>query len=299
MKIAVLGATGMLGSQVLKTLEEGHSHQLTATNRNGHVVHSSSGSSTKIVDLDAGSIDARSIVDLIGDCDWWINCIGVIKPYIHDDNPIEIARAIAINSLFPAILTQAADDSKSRLIQISTDCVWDGADGRYSELDHHNAADVYGKSKSLGEVRSNYSHIIRCSIIGRELRGKASLLDWFLSQEQSATLQGFSNHHWNGITTLQFAKICKGIIEQNVTLKPLQHLVPRDQVSKHELLNLFAQYFRRQDITMTPFATEVPINRTISTVDQGHNEKLWLCGDYPCPPSIEESIAELASDQAT
>lgn len=294
MKIAVLGASGMLGSQVLRTLEVGQQHQLVATCRSGSTPVSIDPTSTVLVELDAETISAREIAALIGDCDWWINCIGLIKPFINDTNPSEVARAITVNSLFPAFLAQAAETSNTKVIQIATDCVWNGADGGYSEIAPHNATDVYGKSKSLGEVNAASMFSIRCSIIGREIRNHVSLLDWFLGQDKGAALNGYGNHLWNGVTTLQFARVCKGIIEQNMSLKPLQHLVPEDSVSKYELLKLFAACFDRQDITITAFDPEVAIDRTLSTVDPAHNAQLWQCGGYDQPPSIEDSVAELA-----
>jgi dTDP-4-dehydrorhamnose reductase len=297
MKIAVLGATGMLGSQVLSTLEEVQGLQITATYRDDHADRVATNGAARLVELDATHADIDHVADQIGDCDWWINCIGVIKPFIHDDQPEEVAQAIRVNSLFPATLTEAATRSRSRMIQISTDCVWDGVDGNYSETAPHNATDVYGKSKSLGEIQSDFTHTIRCSIIGREIGSQVSLLDWFLGQPQGASLNGFENHHWNGVTTIQFAKICQGIIEQNLPLTPLQHLVPSDQISKYDLLKLFAQHFGRSDLTISPFNTDTPINRTITTNDSIQNATLWLCGGYAAPPSIAESIIELAGVQ--
>ncbi len=298
MKVAVLGATGMLGSQVLKTFEEGHQHQLTATCRPGNLVKISDEISANVVELDAIAVDAQNIIDLIGGCDWWINCIGIIKPYIDDTSPSEVAHAICVNSLFPAILAQAAKANGNNVIQIATDCVWDGLSGGYFETSHHNASDVYGRSKSLGEVRSSFMHFIRCSIVGREIKNHLSLLDWFLGQTNGAQLRGFINHHWNGVTALQFARVCRGIIEQDMALKSIQHLVPAGQVSKHELLRLFAKHFERHDISILPSNSDESVDRTLKTTDPAHNAEMWRCGGYQTIPDIDQSVAELAAQSA-
>jgi len=296
MKIAVLGASGMLGSQVLKEIRSRSQLEVIASYRTQQRLSASAahdGSNRTIV-LDASSTSVEQLKKQIGDCDWWINCIGVIKPYIHDDVPSEVASAITTNGVFSARLAQAADETRTRLIQIATDCVWDGVAGEYSEQAHHNATDVYGKSKSIGEVRSEYSHYLRCSIIGRQAGSGVSLLDWFLGQPAGATVNGFQNHHWNGVTTLQFAKICCGIIEQDMSPKFMQHLIPADHVSKYELLQLFADSFNRTDIQVRPFMADPAINRVLTTLDMANNLRLWQVGGYDSPPTIAESVAELA-----
>ena len=100
------------------------------------------------------------------------------------------------------------------MIQIATDCVYSGKTGGYNEDSLHDALDAYGKTKSLGEVRSSTFLNIRSSIIGPEINHKVLLLEWFLKQPKGAVLNGFSNHLWNGVTTLQFAELCLTIIKK-------------------------------------------------------------------------------------
>jgi dTDP-4-dehydrorhamnose reductase len=293
-KVAVLGATGMLGRQVLATLRQAPGLDVVATCRPGSRSAGLPIEERGIRPLDASATDVGEMLEAVGDCAWWVNCIGLIKPFIHDDNPNEVREAIRVNSLFPAILAQAAGQAGAHIIQISTDCVWDGRDGGYSEGHHHNATDVYGKSKSLGEIDVDACHTIRCSIIGRLPGQNTSLLDWFLSQPEGATVKGFTNHHWNGVTTLQFARVCEGIIRTDFALPILQHLVPADQVTKHDLLRMFARHFGRADIRIEAFETDVGIDRTIATEHEDINRELWRCGGFDSPPTIEESVAELA-----
>ena len=103
-------------------------------------------------ELDAKGADVSAIAEAIKGAEWVVNAIGIIKPYIHDDNPEEVETAIRVNALFPHFLGQAAEQTGAKVIQIATDCVYSGEKGGYVETDAHDALDVYGKSKSLGEA---------------------------------------------------------------------------------------------------------------------------------------------------
>lgn len=209
--------------------------------------------------------------------DWVINCIGVIKPYCGD-----VVRAIKVNALFPHTLP-------SRTIQIATDCVYSGKKGDYVETDVHDATDVYGQTKSLGEA----SHVknLRCSIIGPEVNHHVSLLDWFLGQDKA---QGFTNHYWNGITTYHFSKIVQGIIREGIDLLSLQHVVPADKVTKADLLRIIKKAYGRKT-TVTNTEAPESIDRTLSTVNPKLNQALWRAAGYSKPPTIKQMIEELAA----
>jgi len=131
--------------------------------------------------------------------------------------------------------------NRARLIQIATDCVYSGAKGGYLESDAHDPLDVYGKTKSLGEPFDGSMLNVRCSIIGPELKGTVSLLEWFLANPDGAELNGFAHHRWNGVTTLQFAQLCETIIAGNayealLRVSHTHHFVPNDALDKFELL---------------------------------------------------------------
>jgi dTDP-4-dehydrorhamnose reductase len=154
-----------------------------------------------------------------------------------------------VNALFPHKLAQC----RIKTIQIATDCVFDGIKGHYNEIDNHNALDVYGKTKSLGWVKAEHFLNLRCSIIGLEKAHKKSLLEWFLNQP----VNGFKNHIWNGISIVTFAKICKGIIENNFWFYGLQHIVPNSSMNKVDILKVFASVFKREDIVVKDIAAPV------------------------------------------
>jgi len=283
MKIAIFGATGMLGSTVLEVFSKTN-HEIVATARK---------QSERFVKFDAQNFNENELISVLNGCDYAINCIGIIKPYIHDDNSFEVQRAIEVNGLFPHKLAKAAEKTGTKIIQIATDCVFDGAKGNYLETDKHNALDVYGKTKSLGEVVSENVLNLRCSIIGPELKGKTSLLEWFLNQPRDAQINGFTNHLWNGVTTLAFAKICVGLIENNSWHNGLQHIVPDDFVTKAQLLKDFAIIFDRKDIKIKDFGAQEAIDRTILTNNPLKNQQIWKNAGYFEIPKINKLVEEM------
>ena len=283
MKVAILGSTGMLGSMVRRFLSERPEYDISVIDRPS---------------FDAEAPFLRPILtDFLRGQDYAINCIGIIKPRIDEQKAHSVERAIRVNSLFPHALAAAADSVGCRVLQIATDCVFSGATGGYTESSPHDALDVYGKTKSLGEVRSPNVHHLRCSIIGPELAGrpKDSLLEWFLGQPAGSMLKGFNNHRWNGVTTLAFAKICHGIMSQGVELQRVQHVVPGNSATKAELLDQFRYCCQRKDIHIEEVQAEGSIDRTLTTDQFFGNELLWEFAGYDSPPTIQQMIEELAA----
>jgi dTDP-4-dehydrorhamnose reductase len=272
-KVAILGIDGMLGSAVFKIFSQ-NKFNVIGINR-------------KTLDVQYAAVN--DIKAAIKGYDYIINCIGLIKPYIHDDNPFDVERAIEVNASFPHKLSHCG----IRTIQIATDCVYDGIKGNYIETDKHNALDVYGKTKSLGEVSSENFLNLRCSVIGREIKNKKSLFEWFINQPPNAEVNGYKNHYWNGTTTYAFAKICKGIIENDLWFHGLQHIVPANAMTKLGMLKLFADVFSRKDINIKEINAEESIDRTISTLHALTNKQLWEAAGYSQIPSIEYLIAEI------
>jgi dTDP-4-dehydrorhamnose reductase len=179
-----------------------------------------------------------------------INCIGIINTYCKDNNPIGIEKAVRVNSMFPYMLSEvtALFLPNTKIIQIATDCVYDGEKGAYIESDKFTPKDVYGRTKSLGEVVNNNFLNIRTSIIGPEIKGFTSLLEWFLRTKENS-VNGFTHHKWNGVTTLQFAHLCSEIILKDnfneFRLKsPILHYVINSDLNKYELLMIFKQVFK-------------------------------------------------------
>ena len=173
MRVVVLGASGMLGSMVLSELAGDGTLEVTGTVRPA---------------LDAECAGVDDLARLLDGASWAVNAIGVIKPYIRDDEAAAVERAVRVNGLFPHLLARAAERTGCRVLQIATDCVYSGTIGNYREDAPHDALDVYGKTKSLGEVNSPAVHHLRCSIIGPEPKAHVSLLDWFLGPPSGSGL---------------------------------------------------------------------------------------------------------------
>jgi dTDP-4-dehydrorhamnose reductase len=289
-KILILGASGMLGSQLLKYFNKSQ-FQIYSTKRD-------SVTNPNQFRFDAAIDNVSRITNKIIGVDYVINCIGVIKPHILNSNPESIEKSIRVNSLFPHILNSDAMDKNYRIIQIATDCVFSGKHGSYNEISPHDPQDVYGKTKSLGEVRSNNFMNVRSSIIGPEEGRSTSLWEWVVNQPLNATIDGYTDHFWNGVTTKVFAELCFGLINRDIFRAGTFHFLPENTVSKFELVKQIAGRNNRLDIKITPKTTGDAINRTLGTLDPAFNVAMWNSAGYSTPPKIEEMVkaAQLSSN---
>jgi dTDP-4-dehydrorhamnose reductase len=248
-KILILGVTGMLGHALFDRLS-GHKYldvHATARSTEGLSLWFPNDLFERIrgnVDADNFDTIIRVIADLKPNV--VINCIGIIKQMAAAQDPII---SISINALFPHRLALVCKVANARMIHISTDCVFNGAKGGYSENDSSNATDLYGRTKFLGEVYYPHCVTLRTSIIGHELKGKHSLIEWFLAQK--GKVQGYTNAIYSGFPTVEMARIIGEYIIPNTDLKGLYHL-SSDPISKYELLRLVAEKYKKQ-IEIEPF----------------------------------------------
>jgi dTDP-4-dehydrorhamnose reductase len=176
-----------------------------------------------------------------------INAVGIIKQLPSSKN---VVKTLSINSIFPHKLVEVADRYSAKLIQISTDCVFDGEKGNYTEEDVSNATDVYGKSKNLGEIVGANCLTLRTSIIGRELQTSHSLVEWFLSS-RGKKIKGFSNAIYSGFPTIVLADIIADLIHNHKDLAGLYH-VSSEPINKLELLKLLNKAYRAE-VEIKPF----------------------------------------------
>jgi dTDP-4-dehydrorhamnose reductase len=227
--------------------------------------------------------------------DYVINCIGAIPQKYVQGSVTQIRQMIELNTLLPQILNELSDTHGFRTIQIATDCVFAGTARKYSEDSFHDAMDLYGVTKSLGEKYSLNAMVIRCSIIGKNDATNSSLHNWLLAQNRDATVTGFKNHHWNGITTLAFARIVSGIIRDSLFKPGIQHVVPSDEVTKYQLLEIIAEVNGRHDLHIMPVDHEMTIDRTLTSLHPKRNELLWASAGYEHVPSISELVCEMDS----
>lgn len=242
MKMLILGVTGMLGSAVFRSLFRDSNLEVFGTVRQVDQVKYFSTVQAKNI---LTGINAESYHCLIKAFtqvrpDVVINCIGLIKHIADGNNPL---RAIAINAQLPHQLSELCQLTNSRLVHISTDCVFSGSKGFYTENDVPDAKDVYGRSKLLGEVHEPHAITIRTSIIGHELSSNRSLLDWFLSQQNE--VKGFNKAIFSGLPAIELSNVIKELILNHQDLFGLYH-VAGNPINKYELLQLVAKTYNKQ-----------------------------------------------------
>lgn len=215
MRVTVVGSGGMAGHVIVRYLQQ-QGHSVTAVDRT--------------------QLDVENPISVMGffedlKTDFVVNAIGLlVAPSLARPD-----RAVVINSWWPNYLAHQLADNSVRLVHLSTDCVFDGSSGPYTEQALHTETNAYGSSKSLGEVNNNKDITMRMSIIGPELKAGTGLLDWVVKNPQ-AELPGWTNAWWNGITTLQLAKcIDQWIRDPKVT--GIYHVVDNlNSINKYDLL---------------------------------------------------------------
>jgi dTDP-4-dehydrorhamnose reductase len=244
MRVLVLGVGGMLGHKMYQRLGTAPGVERFATLR---AVRS---------DMPYARIpwlqDTAQVFDRVDAMDWprlealltrlrpqvVINCIGVIKQRAEAKAPVP---SITLNALLPHRLLETVSTWTGRVIHISTDCVFSGSRGGYREADLSDADDLYGRTKYLGELTAGPGLTLRTSLIGRELTGHRSLLDWFLRQ-RGRTIQGYTRAIYSGVTTVYLADLIVRLITEYSQLHGLFH-VASTPISKFELLHLVADAF--------------------------------------------------------
>ncbi|QTL99936.1 sugar nucleotide-binding protein [Iocasia frigidifontis] len=221
----------MAGHMITRILQETHLYEVI------DICHTRRLDNTSIL-MDVRNI--RKVKELINKQtpDIIINCIGILNNQAKE-NP---ADAIFLNSYFPKFLESYCLNKKNKIIHLSTDCVFSGKEGQYTENAGRNGKSIYAQTKILGEIKNNKDLTIRTSIIGPELNENGSgLFHWFMNQ--TGKIKGFSQVIWSGLTTLQLAISINNMIESNVT--SLYHLVPAKSITKYRLLNIIKQVFNK------------------------------------------------------
>jgi len=247
--IYVFGANGMLGSYVSRYLKEKNFNVIEITRKQVDA------SKLDVVDFD---LYKTLILNNIRENDVLINCVGLIPQRKITDQ----YHYLKVNALFPHILQQFCDKRGTHLLNITTDCVYDGKKGDYIEEDNTSPIDYYGYTKVLGEPRDASN--IRTSIIGEELKNKLSLLEW-VKLNKDRTVKGFTNHYWNGITCLQFAKICESVINTDFWWKGVKHIYTPDKVSKFELIKLISDIYDL-NVDIIPHETYESCDRSLRSI---------------------------------
>jgi dTDP-4-dehydrorhamnose reductase len=281
-KTLILGVTGMLGNACEKLFLQSSKNHVISTTRN---------QTNNSIQFDAKNDSVKDLIEKV-EPDWIVNCIGVIKPHINENLYNSTQNAIEINSLFPHRIAKAIEGTSTKVIQIATDCVYSGDVGSYTESHSHDALDVYGKTKSLGEVNSEAFMHLRASIIGPEQGRSTSLMEWFLGQQPNAEVNGFTDHLWNGITTHHFAKLALSITETKLFSPGVKHVLPGDIVAKDELLKYFKEVYGRNDIVINRVESTKKIDRTLSSNQNDFSNHLWTASGYKSAPTVQQMVQE-------
>ncbi len=242
-KILVVGSTGMLGYAVASYYKS-KEYDVVEISRN---------------EFDIANDTMTKFETFLDGVDVVINCAGVIKPTIAKNT---IENVLKINSLFPRNLAKACNIHGIKCFHITTDCVYTGKKGNYTEEDYFDADDFYGLSKNAGENMD--CMVLRTSIIGEENGQSRSLLEWAKSQA-GKEVNGFTNHLWNGVTTLYLAEVIEHIFKNGLYQKGIFHIHSPNTVNKYELLQIFNNVYKL-NLKINAAEAKEAVDRSIATV---------------------------------
>ena len=259
-KILVLGATGMLGSTLLRFFHESKGFLVSGTGRSTSMIQKLPLKYQALVRSGIDMDDFSSIESIFREInpDIVINCIGILKQFASVNDPLI---SLPINSLLPHHLARLSDKYDARFIHISTDCVFTGVTGMYAEDSLPDAVDLYGTSKRLGEVDYPNAITLRTSMIGHELNSQNSLIDWFLSQ--SYQVKGFDKAIFSGLPTVEIARIIRDYVIPNPTLTGIYH-ISADPINKYELLTLVNKIYQKNIKIIKD--SDLVINRSLDSM---------------------------------
>jgi len=289
MRILILGGEGMLGHKVFQVLSERFETFATFRDFNGlwnhYPMYADLEAGRAISDVDAMDFDTlvRAFAQVKPDV--VINCIGIIKQLRESKDPLS---SISLNSLFPHRLMELCATAGARMLHMSTDCVFSGRKGNYTEDDIPDAEDLYGRTKLLGEVNREGCLTIRTSIFGRDFAKQSALLEWFLSN-RGGRVRGYVNAIYTGFPTQILARIMGDLITDHPNLSGLYH-VSSEPISKYDLLVRIRDAMGL-DIEIEPYE-DFYCDRSLDS------SRFRAETGYPIP-DWDEMITELAQDDTS
>ena len=237
MRFLVLGCNGMAGHLISLYLQE-----------QGHRVTGFAREKSKLAEFVTGdATDAELVKKVVGvdRYDAVINCIGVLNRFAESNQ----AQAVYLNAFFPHFLAQITEGTNTQVIHLSTDCVFSGKRGQYTENDLRDGTTLYDRSKALGELEDDKNLTLRQSIVGPDIKPSGiGLLNWFL--QQTGSVNGYTGAIWTGLTTLELAKVIECAAKDRI--HGLYQMVPDSSISKYDLLRLFNRYLRHDRIRIVP-----------------------------------------------
>lgn len=281
MRLLILGGSGMLGHQLWRGLHAQHDTWVTLRRPVADFAVHNLFDEAKAIQFD-DITDDTALERALGQAkpEAVINCVGLIK---QRDEASDEALTLRVNAEFPHRLAKRCGKAGAQLIHFSTDCVFAGTKGNYTESDPSDAADLYGQSKHQGEVSDAHSVTLRTSVIGHELGTNLALLDWFLSQ-RFQSVDGYTKAIYSGFTTLEMARIVDLILTQHTELSGVWH-VASEPISKFALLQLCREKLGWEGVIE-------PSDEFVC--DRSLNADRFNAATGYTPPSWEAMIGELA-----
>lgn len=268
MKILVLGGSGMAGHTIAMYFKEA-GHDVTAFSRS-EVYY--------CTNINGDVTDFVNLQEIIykGQYDAIINAIGILNQDAEDNK----SNAVLLNSYLPHFLSDTTKDLKTKIIHMSTDCVFSGRTGDYSESSYRDGETFYDRSKALGELDNNKDLTFRNSIIGPDMSERGiGLFNWFMKQE--GHINGFTKAIWTGVTTLTLAKAMEQALKENLT--GLYNLVNNESISKYELLKLFNKYMKNNEIEILS-SSKLSLDKSLINTRKDFSFEV---------PSYETMVAEM------
>jgi dTDP-4-dehydrorhamnose reductase len=281
LRLLILGGSGMLGHQLWRGLHAQHDTWVTLRRPVADFAAHTLFDEAKAIQFD-DITDDTALERALGQAkpEAVINCVGIIK---QRDEASDEALTLRVNAEFPHRLAKRCGEAGARLIHFSTDCIFAGTKGNYTESDPSDATDLYGQSKHQGEVADAHSVTLRTSVIGHELGTNLAFLDWFLSQRFQA-INGYTKAIYSGFTTLEMARIVDRILTQHTDLSGVWH-VASEPISKFGLLQLCREKLGWEGVIEPndEFVCDRSLNADRFNQATGYT-----------PPSWEAMISELA-----
>ena len=257
MRILVFGASGMLGNAMFRVFGASPGHEVMATARNDAArrFFADDLADRLLTGIDIDNHDSVVRAFTTARPDVVINCVGIVKQVADVE---DLLQAIPRNTLFPHRLAQLCQLGGARLVHVSTDCVFSGKKGMYTEDDEPDAAHLYGRSKLLGEVDEPHAITLRTSIIGTEQSGARSLVGWFLAQQ--GKVKGYRKAVFSGLPTVELSTLVRDFVIPHPELHGLYH-VAAEQIDKETLLRIVAKEYGKE-IEIEP-SDDVVIDRSL------------------------------------
>lgn len=253
-KLLIFGSEGMLGHYIFTYFSRNSSYQVVGLTRK---------------DFDAFTGNLKEIQNIFEkyqvNQEWLVfNALGLIKHAEQQYGTFSLRNYLKVNAIFPHLLAQVSTQYGAKMIHPSTDCIFSGKTGKYTEDQDPDEENEYGLSKLLGEP--SQITVIRTSIIGEEVKNKRSLLEW-VRKNKGNTIKGFTNHYWNGITCLQYAKVVEKIIEHDCFWQGVRHILSPNTVSKEQLVSWINEIYKL-NITVESHTCPVAVDRSLDSIYQ-------------------------------